>query len=572
MLNGEPNYHFGLFSFLNFSTFFLALVFSGILGMRKNKTQAKYLAFLFLSIAVWAGANTFENAASTPLSKEFWSVISYIGTGFAPLCFFMFSMQFSGRIRRENEWKFLTLGIIPLFYVAIAATNQIHHQLWTEIVIDPETNLGTYSHGLIFWGYLFYQYAILGIGIINLILYTVQDSRLVKSQLVILISGSVFPILGNVIYVFKLIPPTGFDWTPITFWVSSLLLTIGISKYRLFDIVPTARGQLIEEMGIGYIVTDAAKKVLDFNTATIRVLGIPDPTRFKGTSILDIITGLQDIDQKDDDSTATSPEKHIELPLKDKYIDIISKPILNTQGNVNGYLITLQDTTARKVAELSLDSYAHTVAHDLKNPLASMKGFLGLIEEELPGEIDSEIRNYVTYARHTAEDMQHIIDEFLILATLRTESFELKTMNMGSLVNRAITRLDHLIHNYDTRLILPESWPDAIGYGYWIEEVWANYVSNAIKYGGRPPMVQLGWDEDNTGKIRFWVMDNGPGISPDIAHRLFRYSPEREKTSMEVHGLGLSIVKRILDRLGSKAGFENIPTGGCRFYFTLPKS
>jgi signal transduction histidine kinase len=109
-----------------------------------------------------------------------------------------------------------------------------------------------------------------------------------------------------------------------------------------------------------------------------------------------------------------------------------------------------------------------------------------------------------------------------------------------------------------------------LGYAAWIEEVWANYLSNAIKYGGDPPMITLGSDLPTPGCARFWVRDNGPGLSPNQQSLLFMPFTRLHTGRAEGHGLGLSIVRRIIERLGGSAGVESIPGHGATFFFTLP--
>jgi signal transduction histidine kinase len=125
---------------------------------------------------------------------------------------------------------------------------------------------------------------------------------------------------------------------------------------------------------------------------------------------------------------------------------------------------------------------------------------------------------------------------------------------------------------YRAEISMPDTWPVAIGHAPWIEEVWVNYISNALKYGGRPPQVEIGSDLQPDGLLRFWVRDNGIGISRDICAQLFapftRVAPARAAG----HGLGLSIVQRIVEKMGGQVGVvsDGVPGMGSLFYFTLP--
>src|SRR5262249_40902702 len=108
----------------------------------------------------------------------------------------------------------------------------------------------------------------------------------------------------------------------------------------------------------------------------------------------------------------------------------------------------------------------------------------------------------------------------------------------------------------------------AFGHITWIELVWVNYISNALKYGGRPPVIEIG-AEHQDGVIRYYVRDNGNGLTP--AQQAVVFEPFRRlQPQAEGHGIGLSIVRRIMEKLGGAAGVESEVGGGSLFYFTLP--
>jgi two-component system sensor histidine kinase/response regulator len=109
-----------------------------------------------------------------------------------------------------------------------------------------------------------------------------------------------------------------------------------------------------------------------------------------------------------------------------------------------------------------------------------------------------------------------------------------------------------------------------MGYAPWIEEVWVNYLSNAMKYGGRPPLVELGAMEQPDAMVRFWVRDNGEGLSLDEQSRLFTPYTQLHLVRARGHGLGLSIVLRIVKKLGGEVGVESQVGHGSTFAFTLP--
>jgi two-component system sensor histidine kinase/response regulator len=143
---------------------------------------------------------------------------------------------------------------------------------------------------------------------------------------------------------------------------------------------------------------------------------------------------------------------------------------------------------------------------------------------------------------------------------------------MGAIVLGALQRLADRLVELDAQITLPDEWPQALGYATWVEEVWVNYLSNALKYGNYPPQVELGASPAPGGMVRFWVRDNGDGISPQDQARLFTPFTRLDQVRARGHGLGLSIVRRIVEKLGGQIGVESEgqPGRGSTFSFTLP--
>jgi serine/threonine protein kinase len=146
-------------------------------------------------------------------------------------------------------------------------------------------------------------------------------------------------------------------------------------------------------------------------------------------------------------------------------------------------------------------------------------------------------------------------------------------LDMAAIVARARKRLQRLVEETQAEILQPATWPAALGYGPWIEEVWVNYIGNSLKYGGHSPKLELGADPQPEGTIRFWVRDRGPGIPPQDQERLFTEFTRLRRDRGEGHGLGLSIVRRIVEKLGGGVGVQSsgIPGQGSTFYFTLPQ-
>lgn len=231
-----------------------------------------------------------------------------------------------------------------------------------------------------------------------------------------------------------------------------------------------------------------------------------------------------------------------------------------------------ENTNLQKRNE-DLDAFAHSVAHDLQNPLSRIVGFAELLKFKYD-DLSAKDRQYVADSLRTdATKMSSIIQELLLLASVRQAEIPIKPLSMQEIVTHAVDRVSHLIKQHNAELILPETWHNAMGYGPWVEEVWENYISNALKYGGQPPRVELGSTPMSNGTVRFWVKDNGQGFSVEEQKQLFVPFSQLEKDQNgngKSSGLGLSIVRRIIEKLGGRVNANSIEGQGSVFSFTLP--
>jgi len=215
-----------------------------------------------------------------------------------------------------------------------------------------------------------------------------------------------------------------------------------------------------------------------------------------------------------------------------------------------------------------LEEYVYMVAHDLKEPLVVM-AFASNLITNVPDLSDEKLKEYLRQMGLTADDMKRIINNLMLFAKVSKAEAQLGPVRMEQVVANVQDRLVHMIREQQAKIVLPKVWPLAMGYEPWLEEVWTNYLSNALKYGGRPPHVELGASTGTDGFVRFWVHDNGPGIPPVIRTRLFTSINPAGGLKDPEHGLGLPIVSRIVEKLGGQVGVESEIGAGSRFFFTL---
>jgi two-component system, sensor histidine kinase and response regulator len=245
-----------------------------------------------------------------------------------------------------------------------------------------------------------------------------------------------------------------------------------------------------------------------------------------------------------------------------------------------GDLMKLRRLNAElKARNAELDAFSHTVAHNLKSQLAPLIGYAEMLDMDYLDVLGSNGAECVRRILKVGRKLGNIVDELLLLAQLRAVEVPIVPLDMGRLVAEAQHRLIYMVQEKQAEVIFPNSWPIVLGHGPWVEEVWVNYLSNGLKYGGNskkglPPRLELGCGPTHslTGAddVCFWVRDNGPGIASEEQALLFTPFTQLYQIRARGYGLGLSIVQSIVQKLGGQVGVNSRAGAGSTFWFTLP--
>jgi two-component system, sensor histidine kinase and response regulator len=222
----------------------------------------------------------------------------------------------------------------------------------------------------------------------------------------------------------------------------------------------------------------------------------------------------------------------------------------------------------RRNAEL--DEFAHTVAHQVQGLLGQIIGYSSFLEMAYLDALDEQGQLVVKRILQSGHKMNNVLSEILLLASVNRETFQTSSLDMERVVGEACKRLAFEIKEHGAQLHFSENWPVAVGYASWIEEVWVNYISNGLKYGGDPPVLHLGATAHDDATVCFWVKDNGPGISEIDQKKLFVAHTRLQQTRARGEGLGLSIVRRIIEKCHGKVGVISREGEGSTFWFSLP--
>ncbi|OLZ40886.1 PAS domain-containing sensor histidine kinase [Natrinema saccharevitans] len=534
------------------------------------------LAALMTTVAVWLGAHVLEIESTTLAAKLLWADLQWVCAAVIPTLFLVFALRYTGADRWLTRPRLGLLSIEPLAMIGALAVNDRTFVLWGPPVEEPislgswwassvtvataEPRIGLFVH----LGYATFCLAITSVIVFRLIarterLYRWQGAAVFVAITVpwgtAILSASSLEIIGT---------------TPIGFTVTGLAITFGLYRYRLLEIAPIARSEVVTNLEDGVLVADADRRIVDSNPVAREVF-THNRDNLVGASIDDVIpididsviAGSHDRDRGDGASTAGDAEPtQFSLDDGQSYYDFSIAPIDDGRGNPAGWTIVVHDVTerVRRECELErknrkLDEFASVVSHDLRNPLTVSKGYLELLEEEYDPE-------YVRIAIESHERMEQLIDDVLMLARQGQRGLDPEPVALEDVASEAWSTVDTA-----GATLSVDDEPTIDADRTQLRQLLENLFRNAVDHGGRSRSgtddreltVTVGALEDG-----FFVADSGTGFEgePEAVFESGYTTSERGT------GLGLSIVADICERHGWTVTATEGADGGARLEIT----
>jgi signal transduction histidine kinase len=221
-----------------------------------------------------------------------------------------------------------------------------------------------------------------------------------------------------------------------------------------------------------------------------------------------------------------------------------------------------------------LEQFAYVVAHDLKSPLVSVRGMAEILQTDFGQNLDDSAKEFLRMIVEASTRMSHLIDDLLGFARAGKVEFSATPVPMRLLVEEAQKDLNFVLHERKAVLEIQDDLPAVICDPLRMKQVWSNLLSNALKYNDTPaPRIEVGVLRSDSNKqfVTFFMRDNGIGISPDQVDRIFMpFQRGVTDAKYDGTGIGLAIVKRIVQNHNGNVWVESPNGKGSTFYFTLP--
>jgi len=229
------------------------------------------------------------------------------------------------------------------------------------------------------------------------------------------------------------------------------------------------------------------------------------------------------------------------------------------------------------VAELEtrnaeLERFTYTVSHDLKSPLYTLRGFLDFMDRDAQGGNIARLRSDIARSVHAADKMRRLLDDLLELSRIGRLVNPAVDVEMGEVAREAVAMARGRLAERGVAVVIARDLPRVRGDRVRLVEIVQNLVDNAAKFMGDQPQPRLEIGvRAAAGEPVFFVRDNGMGVPAQHAERVFRLFEKLEPGS-DGTGVGLALVKRIVELHGGRVWVEPVAEGGACFCFTLPRA
>ena len=581
----------------------LILLMKNLLTQNNKKPLTKIFIVLFGLMLFWLTCMILQIIFLNKydISLKYFFNLYYISICFLPIAFYFMAIIFeNGRL--DFKRYYLLLFIIPITSLVLLWTNDLHHLFYKEYSMSLSTAYGPW-----FYVHTYYTFLIFGIALFILMRYSIKNAGLFSRQAIMLIIGSLAPIIVNLIGSTGILPVSIYA-TPIAFSVTIICFTIGIFRFNLFKLTPIALQKIVDRMSDSYLVLNDDGTITDFNQTFLTTFKIEDTTlrgknfdEFSKKNKLNYGKIKSSILKTKSSNKTVSFEYHVTKIHKIFTVEINT---IYSDGMSLGTLILFKDITQHiedmeKIKDTqetlmeterlsSLGQLIGGIAHNLKTPIMSISGAAeGLTDlvKEYDSSIDDpdvnsqdhhdiakDMIEWIVKIKEYTEYMSDIITAVKGQAVTLSET-ENVSFDIEELVKRVNILMKHELKNALVYMNVHMNAPKTTkihGDINSLVQVINNMISNAIQaYNGEPEKnIDLTLDKSDNNLV-ISVKDYGSGLPQKVKDKLFK----EMITTKGKNGTGLGLYmsySTIKAHFNGNITFESADGEGTTFNIILP--
>jgi signal transduction histidine kinase len=610
----------------------ILLVLAYILGKKPGISSTTPLIILFLSGAFWIICHSMSLIQQQLIWSFLWNNISAMGLIITPFAWLSFALVYSNRFYKINKSWIIGLSILPIITLICLLINMV----W----LFYEENLDRFRSSLFlvyapelayfFTVYSIVSYACISIGTLILVYNAIITPKLQRKQATIIAIAAVLPALGDLIYFTVASHVPYMTIYIICISISVLLITWGLVRYKLFQIVPVAYDKVIENNTDGIIVYDRFFHILTINPVAQQLVSQSNTTWINSQQ--QIFPTLQMLIQ------AYKPqgelrEQCIHQTSAGQTIYILSiMPLFDQVQRINAHIVTLQNNSeqaqaastiakqkqeiqqlrdenyelsaslqqlqfertqienelihskeAADIAERTKQRFLANMSHELRTPLTAILGYAELIQLQAQYARNTQIGHDIKLIYTSGKQLLSLIDDLLDITQLESEQIELQisAFDIATQIDTLVEAMQARADKRQNRISVqyPLDLGSMVSDLKRVRQVLFNLLDNAIKFTEKGQItihVRIEQDAKDglNEQIVFEISDTGIGISPIHQQMIFQQFTQVDNSGTRKYegaGIGLSISQRLAHLLGGNIKVSSSLGNGSTFTVRLPR-
>lgn len=517
----------------------------------KNARGKEYFSLLLVSIIIYSFFYSLEICSTELNTILIFYKLQYLGISTIPLFFLLFTMSYSGK----KNWLFqplmIPLFMIPVITILFVFTTEYHNFFNKNISINYIGLFPTFDFDPGIWYYVHLSYSIVCtiLGLFFLLSMLQGTLPVFHKQIFIIIFGSFIPFLTLFVHLAEE-KPWNIDISPFSFTLSAIIIFIGLTRYKLFDLVPLARSTLFDNIPDSIIVLDRERRIIDFNSSALKnhYLKINDVGKHV-SELPKPWCNVLNIEPHTMHKSSIEIKEEIEGSVF--WFNVTFLSLYDNHSNTLGIMVILSNITERKYAEEELrktnekvnlmaakaemanvakSEFLANMSHELRTPLNAIIGFSDLMLEGETGYLNQKQIKYLNNVSASGKHLLLIINDILDISKIEAGKmeFSFENISLHETVNEVLMTCSSLAAAKKIDLILNMECTiktiraDKLK----LKQILYNLINNAIKFTPQGGRVTLHIEsEDDRGIISYiWDFDASDGITNEA------YGIETNKT------------------------------------------